>query len=80
MRITRPCLIIRDFGTHTTPRVLHFSALVILVLLVLKEQEEIVIHFTSIYAYVLIVQGQGGMASKIDVRSFSAALGSHMEV
>ena len=29
MRITRPCLIIRDFGTHKTPRVLHFGALVI---------------------------------------------------
>ena len=28
----RPCLIILDFGTHTTPRVLHFSALVTLVL------------------------------------------------
>ena len=29
MRIKRPCLIIRDFGTHTTPRALQFSALVI---------------------------------------------------
>ena len=28
MHITRVCLIIRDFWTHTTPRVLHFSALV----------------------------------------------------
>ena len=28
MRITRSCLILRYFGTHTTPRVLYFSALV----------------------------------------------------
>ena len=28
MRITRPCLIIRDFGKHKTPKVLHFSALI----------------------------------------------------
>ena len=29
MRITRSCLIIRNLGTHTTPRVLHFSALLL---------------------------------------------------
>ena len=29
MRITRSCLIIRNLGTHTMPRVLHFSTLLL---------------------------------------------------